>query len=117
MRVNALSTRDELHIALEKMVSKIELPQNKDRFSNYNKTLQLTFTDNDNLDCYIVFNDGSTTIIDGLEENAELKIITTTAVIMAIIDGSQSPTLAFVSGKVKAKGPMSDLMKLQALMK
>ena len=113
----ALSTRDELHVALEKMVSKIDLPKNKDRFSNYNKTLQLTFTDNDNLDCYIVFNDGSTSILDGQDESAELKIITTTQVIMAIIDGSQSPTRAFMTGKVKAKGPMGDLMKLQALMK
>lgn len=117
MSVTELPTRDELHIALEKMVSKVDLPKNRDRFSNYNRTLQLTFSDDNALDCHIVFREGSTSIVDGLDESAELKISTTTGVIMAIIDGTQSPTRAFMSGKVKAKGPMSDLMKLQILMK
>lgn len=99
------------------MIAKVELPQNKKRFAKYNKTLQLSFKDNPKLDCYIVFQDGVASIMDGVIETAELKITTTTEVIMAIIDGTQSPTRAFMSGKVKASGPMNDLMKLQALMK
>lgn len=117
MDVKGLATKEELHMSLEKMVAKTELPKNVKRFAKFNKTLQLVFTDDDTMDCHIVFHDGGTTISEGVDETAELKIITTTEIIMAIIDGSQSPARAFMSGKVKANGPMNDLMKLQVLMK
>jgi len=103
--------------SLEKMVGKIELPKNKKRFANYNKTLQLEFTDNSDVVCHIIFNEGTATIVEGVDENAELLITTTTETIMDILDGRLSPTRAFIAGKVKAKGPPNDLMKLQALMK
>lgn len=115
--VKASPTREELLTSLEKMVGKIELPKNKKRFANYNKTLQFEFTDDGGAVCHIVFQEGTATIVNGVDETAELKITTTTEVIIAIVDGTLSPTRAFVSGKVKAKGPMNDLMKLQALMK
>nr|KXH70954.1 MAG: hypothetical protein AM325_10555 [Candidatus Thorarchaeota archaeon SMTZ1-45] len=103
--------------SLKKMVGKIELPKNKKRFANYNKTLQFEFTDDEDAECHIVFHEGTASIIDGLSENAELLITTSTETIMAIIDGTLSPTRAFMAGKIKAQGPMNDLMKLQALMK
>jgi putative sterol carrier protein len=103
--------------SLEKMVGKLENPKNQKRFANYNKTLQFEFTDNEDAICHIVFNEGTAKIIDGVDENAELKITTTTETIMAVIDGTLSPTRAFMAGKIKAKGPPNDLMKLQALMK
>jgi len=115
--VNESPTKEELMKSLEKMVGKIELPKNKKRFANYNRTLQLEFTDNSDVVCHIVFNEGTATIVDGVDENADLMIITTTETIMAILDGRLSPTRAFIAGKVKANGPPNDLMKLQALMK
>ncbi len=115
--MNESPTKEELKQSLEQMVGKIELPKNKKRFANYNTTLQLVFTDNHEADCYIVFNKGTATITDGIEEGAELKITTTIELIMAILDGTLSPTRAFMTGKIKAKGSPNDLMKLQALMK
>lgn len=110
-------TNEELLEALEKMIGKIELPKNHKRFANYNKTLQLEFTDNEDLVCHIVFKSGTATLVDGVDESAELKITTSTETILAVIEGTLSPTRAFMSGKLKAKGPPNDLMKLQALMK
>ena len=112
-----LSSKKELLRSLEIMVSNIEIPKNLKKFSKFNKTLQLRFTDDESMNCYIVFKEGTALISDGVQEDAELEISTTTETIMAVIDGSQSPTRAFVSGKIKAQGPMNDLMKLQALMK
>ena len=103
--------------SLEKMVGNIELPKNQKRFANYNKTLQLEFTDDSDILCHIIFHEGTATIVDGVDENAELKITTTTDMIISITDGTQSPMRAFMSGKIKAKGPPNDLIKLQALMK
>ena len=103
--------------SLTQMVGKLKNPKNKKRFANYSKTLQLEFTDDSDAACYIIFDKGTASIVAGVDETAELKITTTTDMIMAVISGAQSPTRAFVSGKIKAKGPMPDLMKLQALMK
>ncbi len=112
-----MPTKQVLRESLEKMVGKIELPKNKKRFASYNKTLQLEFTDDKDAACYITFHEGTASINDGIDESAEMVITTTTETIIAIIDGTLGPTRAFMAGKVKAKGPMNDLIKLQALMK
>ena len=115
--VKGLTSKEDLLSSLETMVAKIELPINQKKFAKFNKILQLEFTDDKSMNCYIVFKEGSASISDGGFQEAELKIITTTEIIMAVIDGSQSPIRAFVSGKIRAQGPMNDLIKLQALMK
>lgn len=99
------------------MVAKMDDPKYKSRYANFNKTLQFHFTDSEEANCHIVFHEGTATIVNGVNETAELVITTTTDSIMAIMDGSLSPTRAFMGGRVKAKGPMNDLIKLQALMK
>ena len=117
LELNAMPTKEELMDSLEKMVGKVELPANKKRFAKYNKTLQLDFTDIPEAVCYIVFHEGTATITEGVYDGAELKITTTSETIMAVLNGTLSPTRAFMSGQLKAKGPPNDLMKLQALMK
>ncbi|MHA1965222.1 MAG: SCP2 sterol-binding domain-containing protein [Candidatus Thorarchaeota archaeon] len=112
-----MPTKDEVKTSLEKMVGKMDDPKYKSRYANFNKTLQFNFTDSEEAICHIVFQEGTATIVDGVDETAELVITTTTDAIMAIMDGSLSPTRAFMGGQVKAKGPMNDLIKLQALMK
>ncbi len=110
-------TKEDIMASLERMVGRIELPKNKKRFANYNKTLQLEFTDKSDVVFHIIFNKGTATLVEGVDEDAELMITTTIETLMAILNGELSPTRAFVAGKVKAKGPPNDLMKLQALMK
>jgi putative sterol carrier protein len=110
-------SKDEVMTSLGKMVGKMDDPKYQSRFADYNRTLQFHFTDSEEATCHIVFDGGTAKIVDGVAEEAELEITTTTDAIMAIMDGSLSPTRAFMGGKVKAKGPMNDLIKLQALMK
>ena len=112
-----MPTKEDLLESLEKMVGKTTLPKNQKRFANYSKTLQFEFTDDSDANCHIIFENGTAKIVEGVDESAELIITTTTEMIMNVIEGKQSPTRAFMSGKIKAKGPMPDLMKLQALMK
>ncbi|MHA1959917.1 MAG: SCP2 sterol-binding domain-containing protein [Candidatus Thorarchaeota archaeon] len=112
-----MSTKEKVVESLEKMVGKMDDPKYKSRFAQFNKTLQFIFTDDEDAICHIVFEGGTATLKDGKADQAELQISTTTEAIMAIMDGTLSPTRAFMGGKVKAKGPMNDLLKLQALMK
>ena len=109
--------QNEIMDSIGKMVEKVGDPKYKSRYANFNKTLQFIFTDDETAICHIVFEGGSATIVEVQAEDPELVITTTTETIISIIDGSLSPTRAFMGGKIKAKGPMNDLLKLQALMK
>jgi putative sterol carrier protein len=110
-------TKEEVMTSLEKMIAKMEDPKYQSRFAEFNRTLQFHFTDNEDAACYIVFEGGAAIIKEGSVENPELVITTTTDTIMGIMDGTIGPTRAFMGGKIKAKGSMNDLLRLQALMK
>jgi putative sterol carrier protein len=112
-----MPTKEELMDSLGKMVSKMDDPKYQERFADFNKTLQFHFTDDEDATCHIVFESGTAALKDGVADNPELEITTTTEAIMGIMAGTLSPTRAFMGGKVKAKGVMRDLIKLQALMK
>lgn len=106
---------EELIEGIKKMVSKLEDPAYQDRFKDFDKTLQFNFKDADNY--YLVFKDAKCEINEGDIEDPDMTIITNSEVIIDIMDGELSPTKAFMGGKIKAKGPMNDMLKLQMLMK
>ncbi|KKN52084.1 hypothetical protein LCGC14_0616030, partial [marine sediment metagenome] len=66
---------------------------------------------------YLVFKDAKCEINEGDIEDPDMTITTNSEVIIDIMDGELSPTKAFMGGKIKAKGPMNDILKLQMLMK
>ncbi len=106
---------EELVEGIKKMVSKLDDPAYQERFADFNKTLQFNFTDTNNY--YLVFKDAKCEIKEGEVEEPDITITTQSEVIIDIMDGELSPTKAFMGGKLKAKGPMSDMLKMQMLMK
>lgn len=108
-------TNEELVEGIQKMVSKLDDPTMADRFQGYKKVLQFVFTDTDNY--YLIFDNAKCEIKEGNTENPNITITTASQVIIDIMDGELSPTKAFMGGKLKAKGPMTDMLKLQMLMK
>jgi len=106
---------EELVEGIKKMVSKLDDPAYQERFADFNKTLQFNFTDTNNY--YLVFKDAKCEIKEGESEDPDITITTQSEVIIDIMDGELSPTKAFMGGKLKAKGPMSDMLKMQMLMK
>ena len=112
-----IMSKEVIMETINKMVSKMENEEYKERFSDFNKSLQFSFTDNKEANCYIVFEGGTATLKEGETEEPDLSLTTTAEIMMQILNGELSPTRAFMGGKLKAKGHMNDLMKLQALMK
>ncbi len=106
---------EELVEGIKKMVSKLDDPTMADRFQGFKKVLQFVFTDTDNY--YLIFDNAKCEIKEGNTESPDITIITESQVIIDIMDGELSPTKAFMGGKIKAKGPMTDMLKLQMLMK
>ncbi|HUW91118.1 MAG TPA: SCP2 sterol-binding domain-containing protein [Candidatus Nanopelagicaceae bacterium] len=106
---------EELLEGIKKMVSKLDDPANQERFKDFDRTLQFDFTDTNNY--YLIFKDAKCEIKEGEIEDPSFTIITSSDVIIDIMDGELSPTKAFMGGKIKAKGPMRDMLKMQILMK
>lgn len=108
-------TDEELVEGIKKMVSKLDDPAYQERFKDFDRTLQFNFTDTNNY--YLVFKDAKCEINEGDVEEPNITITTQSEVIIDIMDGELSPTKAFMGGKLKAKGPMKDMLKMQMLMK
>ena len=58
--------------------------------------------------------DGKVEVTDGGGE-ADTTITTSEETMMAVINGEQNPTTAYMTGKLKIKGDMGAAMKLQKL--
>lgn len=106
---------EELVEGIKKMVSKLDDPAYQERFKGFDRILQFNFKDTNNY--YLVFKDAKCEIKDGEIDDPDITITTTSDVIIDIMDGELSPTKAFMGGKLKAKGPMKDMLKMQMLMK
>ncbi|MGY5860363.1 MAG: SCP2 sterol-binding domain-containing protein [Candidatus Thorarchaeota archaeon] len=98
------------------MVKKAEEPKMQKRFSNYSKTLLMSFEDL-GIFLTISFVDGIGTVEKGEVAEPNMTVRTDSRTILDILGGNLSAMRAFMSGKIKADGPARDLMKLQHLLK
>ena len=116
MDMDLMASKEEVITALQKIPSKLEEPKMQKKFKNFDRTLQLVFTDLE-FDVIIEFDSLKATIREGSVEEPNLKVITEGKIIVSILDGSLSAMRAFMTGKIKAKGSTRDLLKLQHLLK
>ncbi|MFW9928386.1 MAG: SCP2 sterol-binding domain-containing protein [Candidatus Thorarchaeota archaeon] len=103
--------------AFKKLLSNFQATEkNIKRFKKWNKTLAVTFTDMDKT--YL------STITEGVPSDPEQKNIgeadvwikVDSATWIGIMNDQISGMKAYTSGKLKIKGAMTDLLKLQKLM-
>ncbi len=109
-------TKEELMTALGKWAAKLDDPAYKERFKGFDKTLQFDFTDQQ-FHLLMVFKDQTCVLKEGSVPTPDIVISCASEIIMNITKGEQSPTKAFMGGKLKAKGNMKDMLKVQMLMK
>ncbi|HME53777.1 MAG TPA: SCP2 sterol-binding domain-containing protein [Candidatus Lokiarchaeia archaeon] len=108
--------KEELMEALGKWAAKLDDESYKERFKGFDKTLQFDFTDQE-FNLLMIFKDETCTLEEGSVETPDIVITTPSDIIMGITNGEISPTKAFMGGKLKAKGNMKDMLKVQMLMK
>ncbi|TFG33655.1 SCP2 sterol-binding domain-containing protein [Candidatus Thorarchaeota archaeon] len=109
-------SEEDLLLAIEKMIERAEDPKIARRFTNYSKSLLMSFQDIE-LDIIIIFEDGKGTVQKGTCDSPSMKVTTDSKTIIDILGGDLSAMRAFMTGKIKADGPAKDLMKLQHLLK
>ena len=59
--------------------------------------------------------DGAVSVMDGMDDSADVTISASQEVFEKIVSGEQNPTSAYMTGKLKLKGDMGAAMKLQKL--
>jgi len=111
-----MASEQELLVAIQEMIQRIEEPKMAKKFANYSKSLLMKFQDI-GLDIAIKFNDGKGIATKGTITNPTMKVTTDSKTLIDILSGNLSAMRAFMSGKIKAEGPTGDLMKLQHLLK
>ncbi|HME54135.1 MAG TPA: SCP2 sterol-binding domain-containing protein [Candidatus Lokiarchaeia archaeon] len=98
--------------ALGKWCSVFDKPEVADQFEDYNKTFQFVFPDVD-VQLQMIIQDKKATIVEGMNENAEMSLEVDSNMFIGIANGSVDPMEAFMNGDLKPKGDMADLEKLQ----
>jgi len=98
--------------ALEKWCAVFDKPEVADQFEDYNKTFQFVFPDVD-VQLQMVIKDKKATIVEGMNENAEMSLEVESKMFIGIANKEIDPMEAFMNGDLKPKGDMADLEKLQ----
>jgi hypothetical protein len=108
-------TKDRILVHLQSLSSRFDDPKIQRRFKEYNKTLQFIFPDID-LKMFIRIGNAEILEVGEGEVEAELQVIMDSAVFFGIIEKTESPMAAYSAGKLKTKGEVPDLLKLQKLL-
>ena len=108
--------KEEVLKVLESVRTKFENPTNKTKFKGFDRTLQFHFTDLDMSFHTRIHEEIMDPFTEGTLEKPHLLVTTDSGTLLGIMQGSLSPLDAYSVGKLKAKGSMTDLLKLQILM-
>ncbi len=111
-----MGIKEDLLTGLAKWTAKLDDPNMKEKFKDFNKTLQFNFPDQP-FNLHMVFKNQTCELKEGALPNPDMVITAKSEVILGITEGKVKPLPAFMTGKIKAKGGMQDMLKVQALMK
>ncbi len=100
---------------LQALGERFEDPKIQRRFKDYNKALQFIFPDI-NTKMFMKIGDAKLIEVAEGETDAELQVTMDSTVFFAIIEKTESPMAAYSAGKLKTKGEVPDLLKLQKLL-
>lgn len=102
--------------SITKLKERLADPSVQESLKGFSKTMQFSFTDVKE-DYVFTLNDGKLVSLEKKSiPNANITITVTNSLMEAIMNKTSNPMTAYMTGKLKVKGPMDDLMRLQKLM-
>ena len=101
---------------LEKMRDKFKDPVIQQKYKGFTRTLSFEFPDLK--ESYVLtITDGKDPVLEKKTiPNPNISIVWSSDVFVGIQEKKVNPTSAYMTGKLKVKGSMDDLMKLQSIM-
>ena len=85
------------------------------KIKGVNTSVQMNITGAEAGNWYVVTNDDKLTVTKGNLPDPEITVAADSADILAVAEGKLDPMKAFMLGKLKVKGDMTEVMKLVQL--
>ncbi|MFX1536090.1 MAG: SCP2 sterol-binding domain-containing protein [Promethearchaeota archaeon] len=101
---------------IKTMLERFKTEKNQKRFRKWNKTMAFTITDLEKTWVTVIEEGVPSELEEKMPENADIWIKIDSTTWKGIIDGTESAMNAYTKGKIKIKGKMTDLLKMQKLM-
>ena len=79
---------------------------------NWNAVLQFSLSGEGGGDWNVVIQDGTCTVSEGVAENPTASVEAAAQVWLDMTEGKLNPMMAMMTGKLKTKGNLPDLMKM-----
>jgi len=111
-----MPTKEQVFESLDGIRKKFDEPEIKEKFKGFKRDMHFKFTDLGADYVLSITEDASATLREGTVEKPNITIETDSATFLGIRNKTISGTQAYMSGKLKVKGVMPDLLKLQRLM-
>lgn len=111
-----LPSKEEVETALQGLAARFREPANRERFKSFKRDVILNFTD---LNASYIFKikEAIITPTDLHADKQQVEVVTDAATFLGILNRSVDGLAAFLDGRLKVHGPISDLLKLQELLK
>lgn len=111
-----MTGKKEIEDALNLIKSKFNDPKLKRRFTSFSKNMQFTFP-NLNTSYLMKVSNGE---VQSLSEESipepDIHVTIESGILIDILNKKMNPMKAYTTGKLKAKGKLTDLLKLQKLL-
>ena len=100
---------------IESLIAMIPKTLPGDKAKRADTVIQLNVTGSQAGQWNVVVKDGNVNVAKGMHAAPELTVTADTADVLAVADGKLDPMAAFMQGKAKVQGDMSEAMELAKL--
>jgi len=111
-----MATKQEVFQSLDEIRKMFDNPEVKEKFKGFKRSVQFKFSDVGANYVLRISEEANATLAEETIEKPDITIEMDSATFMGIRNKKISGTQAYISGKLKVKGTMPDLLKLQRLM-
>jgi putative sterol carrier protein len=116
MGKNYMTSKKEIEDAFQLVINKFDDPKLKPRFATYSKNMQFTFPDINSTYLIKVLNGKVESLKEENIDSPDIHVTIESGVFIDILNKKINPMKAYTTGKLKAKGKLTDLLKLQKLL-
>ena len=116
MEEKNITSKKEIENALDLVKEKFDDPKLKPRFASFSKNMQFTFPDLNTSYLMRVINGEVRSLAEESIPEPDIHVKIESRILIDILHKKMNPMKAYTMGKLKAKGKLTDLLKLQKLL-
>jgi len=111
-----MAQKEEVMVALNGVKTKLESPALQPSFVDFTKTMQFNFPDLNTSFLFRIENGVLKELSESKLEKPDISVTASSDTLLAVMNKKMGAMSAYTTGKLKVRGSMKDLLKLQKLM-